>query len=472
MTLTWEYDQAHNCFVSKNNVYCGKPLDTRLQALNIFVPGTLMNADGSINEKAELKTRSGKHYTSKTMPIIFYNDIGGYSECKPAMITTRNKRYLDDGYVLVSAGARGRQSKNQAGFTGKSPSGLVDLKAALRWLRKHQQEIPGNTERIISVGTSAGGAMSSLLGTSGDHADFFPYLEEIGAEMATSDCVYAAQCYCPITSLEYADMAYEWMFQAKKIYTFSANRKPEVLTKEEQKLSRSLAKAFPNFLNQLELGEELGEDGRSGSFYQGILTSLSNGLNKFLSQQTDELAEKQALVKELDSLSLWTKWQDDRVVITDLDAYVKHYIGRMKSCPAFDGLSRQTPENEVFGNHDISHRHFSKSLFTHLKRESFPTDILREFEEDLSSDTQKQVALINPMNFLTSEAIDHSQQATHFRICLGSKDADTSFAISRILYLLLQKQGITVDYQLIWGLGHCDADYNEEFSRWIDRIID
>ena len=472
MKLKWEYDPEHDCFVSKNNVYCAKPVDVNLQALNIFVPSILMNSDGSINEQAVLKTSSGKEYTSKTMPIIFYNDIGGYAECKPAMLTIRNKRYLDDGYVLVSVGARGRQSKNQDGLIGKSPSGLVDLKAALRWLRKHQNMLPGNTAKIISVGTSAGGAMSSLLGTSGDNADFYPYLEEIGAEMSTSDSIYAAQCYCPITNLEYADMAYEWMFHTKKIYTFSTNRKPEVLSQEEQKLSKTLAKDFPNYLNQLELGEELEEDGRSGSFYQAILTSLSNSLNKFLDKQTDDFGEKQALVKELDGFSLWTKWQDDRIFITDLDAYVQHFIGRMKSCPAFDGLNKQTPENEVFGNCDISHRHFSESLFQNLKSLSFPENILLKFEEDLSSTTQKQVALMNPMNFLKTETIKHSQQASYFRICLGSKDADTSFAISRMLYLLLKKQGIAVEYQLIWGLGHCDADYNEEFSRWIDKIID
>lgn len=472
MDLKWEYDQEHNCFVSKNNVYCAKPMDTSLQALNIFVPGILMHADGSINEEAVVRTSSGKYYTSKTVPIIFYNDVGGYAECKPAMLTARNKRYLNDGYVLISVGARGRQSKAQDGWIGKAPAGLVDLKAALRWIRKQQAVLPGDTEKIISVGTSAGGAMSSLLGASGDNAAFFPYLEEIGAEMATSDRIYAAQCYCPITDLEHADMAYEWMFQAKKIYTFSAKEKPEVLSKEEQKLSLALAGAFPDYLNQLELGEELGDDGRSGSFYQAVLDSLSDSLNKFLSKQTNDFAEKQAMVKELDAFAAWTKWQDDLVSVTDLDAYVQHFMGRMKPCPSFDGLNKDKPENEVFGSHDISHRHFSNALFNQLKNVSFPTDILHRFEEDLSSDTQKQVALMNPMNFLTSATLAHSQQAPYFRICLGSKDSDTSFAVSRMLYLLLKKQGITVDYQLIWGLGHCDADYKEEFSHWVDYIVD
>ncbi len=473
MTLKWEYLKEEDCYVSKDNVYCSKAFDSSLQALHIFVPDPLMDSDGRINKEAVIQTKTGKVYTSQTLPIIFYNDIGGYAECRPAMLTPKNRRYLEDGYVLISIGARGRQSKNQEGRSiGKAPSALVDLKAALRWLRKHQDEIPGNTETIISVGTSAGGALSSLLGVSGDNDLFLPYLEEIGAELSTSDRVYAAQAYCPITNLEHADMAYEWMFHRKKIFTFSSNKTPEVLSQDEEKLSQTLAEDFPNYLNQLELGEELGADGRSGSFYQGILTSLSESLNKFLDRQVDDWPDKAILVRELDDFSSWTKWKEGCLEVTDLDAYVRHYIGRMKPCPAFDGLERQTPENELFGSCTISHRHFSESLYRHLEGQSGFKSDLQDFEETLSSDTKKQVALMNPIYFLSSEHSTSSQPALHFRICLGSKDADTSFAISRILYLLLKKRHIDVDYQLIWGLGHCDADYKEEFSQWVDKIVD
>lgn len=470
MSLKWEYNLEQHYFFSLNNIYCSKPIEPSLQSLNIFVPGVLMNKDGSINRQAVITTSSGKCYTSKTIPIIFYNDIGGYAECKPAMLTARNKRYLDDGYVLVSVGARGRQSKNNNMMIGKAPAGLVDLKAALRWLRKYHDELPGDIEKIISVGTSAGGAMSSLLGVTGDNIEYFPLLDEIGAEMSTSDCVYASQCYCPITNLSYADMAYEWMFHRKKIYTFSAKSKPVLLTPDEQRLSNALAMSFPHYLNQLELGEELGEDGRSGSFYHAILQSLTDSLSKFLDKQTTNFICKQELVSELDELSAWTQWQDESIHITDLDAYVRYYIGRMKPCPSFDGLNKQTPENEVFGTSDISHRHFSSTLYEQLKNLSFPKEILSQFESDIYSDVQKQESLMNPLTFLNSENINKSKAATHFRICVGSKDADTSFAISRILFLALKKWGIEVDYELIWGMGHCDADYKEEFCYWVDKI--
>ncbi|WP_449449464.1 subtype B tannase [Streptococcus suis] len=466
MALKWEYLKEDNCYISRNNVYCSNPLDEKLQALHIFVPKQLMPKTGRETSDASIVTATGKVYTSQTVPIIFYNDIGGYSECEPAMLTDRNKRYLEDGYVLVSVGARGRQSTNAQGFSiGKAPAALVDLKAAIRWLRFHKDEIVGDTDKIISVGTSAGGAMSSLLGVSGDCPEFLPYLSEIGAELSTSDSVFASQAYCPITNLENADMAYEWMFQSKKLYTFSPKSLPKCLSDEESLLSQTLADHFPRYVNSLGLSEFLGTDGRTGNFYEGILESLTQSLNKFLDKQP---VDKKSLVQELDPSSSWTKWNKDQVSVTNLDSYVQHYIGRMKPCPAFDGLNCQTPENEVFGDSIVSHKHFSSILFQDLNESSLFEEEQARFQTDLTSDTQQRVNLLNPMYFLSNHNIEQNRRAQHFRICLGSKDADTSFAISRILYLALKKWNVAVDYQLIWGLGHCDADYREEFSEWVD----
>ena len=79
------------------------------------------------------------------------------------------KTFLEAGFVYVSCGCRGRSSLNQEGVRcGKSPLSLVDLKAGIRFLKHLAGVIPGDMEKIISVGISAGGAMSSLLGVTGD----------------------------------------------------------------------------------------------------------------------------------------------------------------------------------------------------------------------------------------------------------------------------------------------------------------
>ena len=47
-------------------------------------------------------------------------------------------------------------------------------------MRSQQGTIPGNMERVISLGMSGGGGMSLILGTSGDSPLYEPYLEAIG----------------------------------------------------------------------------------------------------------------------------------------------------------------------------------------------------------------------------------------------------------------------------------------------------
>lgn len=66
-------------------------------------------------------------------------------------------------------GARGRTLRDAAGtFIGKAPVAIVDLKAAVRYLRFNDDRMPGDAKKIISNGTSAGGALSALLGASGN----------------------------------------------------------------------------------------------------------------------------------------------------------------------------------------------------------------------------------------------------------------------------------------------------------------
>ena len=95
---------------------------------------------------------------------------------------------LSRGYIVAAPGARGRTLKDEQGnYTGKAPAAIVDLKAAVRYLRSNDKNMPGNAERIISNGTSAGGALSALLGATGNNKDYEPYLKELGAANAKDD---------------------------------------------------------------------------------------------------------------------------------------------------------------------------------------------------------------------------------------------------------------------------------------------
>lgn len=158
-------------------------------------------------------------------------------------------RALAEGMVVVIPGSRGRSStvKGPDGstvYTGRAPKGLLDLKAAVRYLRHFDKEMAGDAELIFTDGTSAGGAMSSLLGATGNNPAYAPMLKEMGAADERDD-VFASICFCPIIDLGHADMAYEWLY--------SATNATRGLTDAQLEVSAKLAANYPAYLDSLNL---------------------------------------------------------------------------------------------------------------------------------------------------------------------------------------------------------------------------
>ncbi|MFR7717715.1 MAG: hypothetical protein ACLU3N_03255 [Lachnospiraceae bacterium] len=191
----------------------------------------------------------------------------------------------------MSCGCRGRSSENiDKKRCGKSPLSLVDLKAGIRFLRHFAGVIPGDMEKIISVGISAGGAMSTLLGATGNSRDYEEELKRAGAFMDETDDIFAAQCYCPIIDLDHADLAYEWLFRGETHYMgmpfvgFGEGN----LTPYEKALSDRMADAYPEYFNSLGLtdpktgaaviiGKKL-----EGSGYAYLMKKLEQSAAKYL----------------------------------------------------------------------------------------------------------------------------------------------------------------------------------------------
>ena len=160
-------------------------------------------------------------------PILLRTYVGGYMAAMAQEPTASDAtgRALQEGYVVAIPGSRGRNStvvaastdkkkgikKGQTTYTGRAPAAILDLKAAIRYLRQFDKEMPGDAEKIITDGTSAGGAMSSLMGATGNNPSYEPLLQAMGAAQQRDD-VFAAVCYCPIIDLDHADMAYEWLY--------------------------------------------------------------------------------------------------------------------------------------------------------------------------------------------------------------------------------------------------------------------
>lgn len=278
----WVLDERHGCYMLEDILYTPTPTTPKFQRLSIFVPRHLMNADGSFSENA------------RKVPVVFENNSAGYMQMPHVWLDGPRcyaRQYLEHGLIYVSAGCRGRESRDAHGRLVKGPCALVDLKTAIRFLRHNREVLPGDWERIISVGWSAGGAMSTLLAVTGDNESYLPHLEANGAFMEESDAIFAAQIYCPIVDLEHADLAYEWMFRADKTCEDSPAGPAETMTPFKEALSAVLAKRYVAYFNSLRLrhpdtGEilVLNGDGRSGSAYDYLMERLNDSATDYLTR--------------------------------------------------------------------------------------------------------------------------------------------------------------------------------------------
>ena len=471
--------------------YCRMPADP-IQKMNIFVP----------EDYYEGRTING--YDIHTAPIFMPNTVGGYMPGAADAPGYDHKgrinavfQALEHGYVVACAGIRGRSSGRggkeffEGGTlnassvdtgrnTGKAPALIVDMKAAVRYLRFNKEVIPGNTDRIITSGTSAGGALSALAGASGNSSDFEPYLREIGAAEALDD-IFAANCYCPIHNLEHADMAYEWQFNGCRDYYhtrhvitdggLSSSVEKGVMNDAQVETSKELCGLFPDYLNSLGLkdpsGDELVLDGTGkGSFFDYLVTLLKEAVGHELKAEKSgarlaAMGERACPVSE----AAFLKIENGSVVSFDWDLYIKT-ITRMKAAPAFDALDLKSPENHEFGDSDLpltgtcgadgakcDRKHFTEYSYGHSTADGTLADA-------------HLVRMLNPLNY-----IGGAGTAEHWRIRHGMFDRDTSLAIPVILATYLENKGFDVDFELPWGLPH-SGDYDlDELFEWIDGIV-
>ena len=535
----WFYDENHDCWCLEDVLYTPVPKVPLFQRLSIYAPKELLTAAGCFTEKAS------------TVPIVFDNNAAGYLQMPHLWLDNprcKGQQYLDAGFVYVTCGCSGRDSQDANGvLVGKAPSTLVDLKTAIRFLRHNRNAIPGNPERIISVGVSAGGAMSSLLGVTGDNENYLCYLKANGAFMDESDAIFAAQCYCPIIDLEHADLAYEWMFHADKTCEDSHAGPAETMDAFKDALSAMLSKQYVSYFNSLDLknpatGESLylNEGGRSGSGYDYLMECFESSATKYFTlliqgklqdnysvedyisgnytflapaprptknkdahhAGPNAMLEETKKTKSLGEMMLrppkdihvperkppiveypgtdkreWLHWDGKKASIRDLDSYVLNHRRRMKPCTSFDTLPMNSGENQVFGTSETDYVHFNSAIAEALVqlKDQFPEEYGRYYPAWKKVAEDRKLAyklhLFNPMDYIGTS--DKCNQAKHFRIRVGGKDADTATTISMALALKLQKHNCgAVDYAIVWDQPHCDADYPGEICNWIRSICE
>lgn len=301
----WQYDQDNDIYYQIGVQYCADPETTDYETLGIYVPGAYVNATANGDDTYTLTVSDAgtiNGYTAATAPIVFPVNTAGYS-AQPAP-TSYNageiSTYTQAGFIYVYAGMRGRDNGyDESGnliYSGGAPWGVTDLKAAVRFIRYNQNVLPGDTDAIFVFGMSGGGAQSAVMGASGDSDLYTPYLESIGAAMydangqALSDAISGVMAWCPITSLDYADEAYEWNMGQ---FSTAGTRADTTWTSA---LSKDMAAAYAEYINALGIQDENGnvltlEESESGvylagSYYDYLVSVVQQSLNNFLADTT------------------------------------------------------------------------------------------------------------------------------------------------------------------------------------------
>ncbi len=509
-----------DCYEIEGVQFCTNVVDEDIQYMNIWIPQEYVNDDGTFNYDVEVNG-----YNGETAPIIFRNNCSGWFSSNPENDDENSiglNDYMENGYIYVACGARSRNANNgeeEGSYEswGKAPSPIVDLKAGIRFLKANADAIPGDVDHIISIGGSGAGEMSSVIGATGDMEDYFPYLVEIGAAGITydeasdtytnsiSDAVYACMAYYPITDMDNADIAYAWM----RVNSGETSFRDQDFTEFQLALQEDEAYAFIDYINGLGLTDADGNaleltDLRAGSYYDAILNNMSNALNLYVAELSEEEEESYIglLMDTNTDDETWIVQNDDgSYAVTDLDGFIHNFgnggdpesigevFGRNKNIPGFDTLNMDA-ENNAFGYDDQVAVHYSATvaqvmqdnydkyldLMTDEEKEEVDLYIEEALTGDEASYIGEQTYLMNTMEMLFDIADGNADAeiAEHWRIRSGTADQHTAFTVGYNLSLAVEANDVDCDYSLVWAMVHGDeieGTSTGTFVEWVNDLM-
>ena len=525
----WQYDEINDIYWQVGVVYVANPASLDYETLGIYVPGAYLeataNGDGTYTASVKSDAQVGQ-FTAATAPYVLPVNTPGYNASQaPTWLADGIASYTQAGMIYLQPGIRGRDNTTDSQgqeVVGGAPWGVTDLKAAIRYVRYNKDVLPGDTDKIVSFGHSGGGAQSAVLGASGDSTLYNPYLEALGAAMKDkegnpiSDAPYGTMTWSPITSLDYADAAYEWNLGQ---YADSNTRAEGTFT---QALSQDLAKEYANYINQLGLKHE-GQaltltESSQGIYTQGSYATYLEGvvnqsLNNFLDDTSfpytsdgagpggsTESVTYETAQAYIDSLNAETQWvtydaATNTAKISSLADFAKYVKKASKAVPAFDDLSRSQAENAVFGVAEENELHFDQLVARLLKNNQAKYESLTDWNSQYVTDYESDLAktdslgktiaerqdLYNPMFYLTSaySGYQTSKLAPHWRIRSGISQGDTALTVETNLALALENQANgavkSVDFATVWGQGHTTAERtghaSANFIQWVQEIV-
>jgi hypothetical protein len=455
---------VHPCYALMGVTYCSNPADAEVQSMDIYVPAEYMNAedngDGTFtctpNTEAVFE-RDGVSYTVDTAPIIYQNTIDGYRQGDSFNLGDQRKggpgtfgSYLDSGYIAVSIGTRGQDSE----VDGTAPAAIVDLKAGVRYLKANDAVLPGDSNKICATGASAGGSMTSVLAASGNSSLYDSYLEEIGAADAEDD-VYAALVFCPIANLEIGDAAFEYLHSGELSASVGWGENAQQVEFDDFQLA--LHEQLINAYNEYLDGVGVDHEAFQAKFLDAINTAIAYYTDNYVEDKDAFAEENPELTRDGDTFS-----------VADIDTFVGTYMARKKNIPAMDSLDKSSTEAGLFDG-----EHFSESVYNVLVSLSDEYEeaaaYAEEYAAELTPERQEEVKLMSALTFLAGD--EESTVAPYWRFRNGTTDGDLGSIAAFTMNEILEQKGYDTDYNLIWGMGHCAADYEyEDVQNYVDSI--
>lgn len=407
---------------------------------------------------------------------------------------------LKAGYVVVHVGTRSRGGARaeDGRWSGKAPAPVVDVKAAVRYLRLNDSLMPGSAERIVLTGTSGGGGLTAAVAASGNSADYVPFLADIGAagvngtaasaSSTLKDDVFAAVAYCPINNLGNADAGYEWEYNAiRNNSNTAALNDVAYLSGPQPAASAAYAAGFPAYVNSLALTREDGTALTAANLRDTTALHLKKELERQIAKGTTlpALGENFTVVQRGNSRTLPNDWltltgTGSTATVAQID-YTKFLqfvatLTPLKTVVAFDavgvtGNPNISGETNLFGSDTATYSNFTEWAWANngVKGDgSGSDDTGLSWSSYVASPTNTlgtQLKLINPLAYLNTAA----DTAPYWYVRHGMIDRDTAYAMQTVLYYAIKKDPSVkeVDFKLPYMVGHAgNYDVQEAFA-WI-----
>lgn len=139
-----------------------------------------------------------KRSSDKPLPVVALIHGGGWVNGDRIGYAAQAVQLARTGdYAAITVGYRLTKE-------ARWPAQVHDCKAAIRWIRAHAKELNLDADKIAVWGSSAGGHLSSLLGTSGD-------VKELEGDLGT-DTAYSSRVQCVVNLCGPEDFSQALMF--------------------------------------------------------------------------------------------------------------------------------------------------------------------------------------------------------------------------------------------------------------------